>query len=402
MNNRKELIKMKRHIYRVTKQTCKGLNERAIRSLAQTHNYGATRDTPNPKVDIKMDDIKLPSDYEYTPPEPSKIRTDDAMRDGDGFIKIKTKEDLADALKRAGGDTKDTPFDGKSAPTPDKTDADRVSEQKIKYLIEREVKARVKEAMKPTEIVIKHETPKGKKAVKPSKMITHEAFETMLKIVRAKLNLYIVGGAGGGKTYLTEQIAKVLKIPYYFSGAISSPFQLTGFMDANGYKETAFYQAWKNGGVFVLDEIDGCSPDALLRLNAMLAGELGDFPCGMIPKHKDFFCIATANTFGRGADRVYCGRNQLDGASLDRFVMYDMQYDRALEKTFTDNMEWLKKVWDYRDAAERHNLRIIISPRATIHGSKLLAEGIDEALVEQMVIFKGLDQATIQKLKGGY
>ena len=41
--------------------------------------------------------------------------------------------------------------------------------------------------------------------------------------------------------------------------------------------------------------------------------------------------MATANTFGTGADPIYAGRNQLDGATLDRFVVIEMTYDAALE-----------------------------------------------------------------------
>jgi hypothetical protein len=40
---------------------------------------------------------------------------------------------------------------------------------------------------------------------------------------------------------------------------------------------------------------------------------------------------AAANTYGTGADALYVGRNQLDAATLDRFYVVEMDYDRKLE-----------------------------------------------------------------------
>jgi cobaltochelatase CobS len=40
--------------------------------------------------------------------------------------------------------------------------------------------------------------------------------------------------------------------------------------------------------------------------------------------------VATANTFGTGADRVYVGSLQIDGATLDRFAFLEWPYDEGL------------------------------------------------------------------------
>ena len=50
-------------------------------------------------------------------------------------------------------------------------------------------------------------------------------------------------------------------------------------------------------------------------------------------QHKDFVLVASANTVGKGANRIYVGRNAQDEASLDRFRIgqVEMDYDRALE-----------------------------------------------------------------------
>ena len=50
-------------------------------------------------------------------------------------------------------------------------------------------------------------------------------------------------------------------------------------------------------------------------------------------RHKDFICIAAANTVGLGADRQFSGRNKLDAATLDRFAIGKimMDYDPEVE-----------------------------------------------------------------------
>lgn len=50
--------------------------------------------------------------------------------------------------------------------------------------------------------------------------------------------------------------------------------------------------------------------------------------------HPKFTVVAAANTFGHGADRVYAGRNQLDGATLDRFRIgfFNIDYSEKVER----------------------------------------------------------------------
>ena len=85
-------------------------------------------------------------------------------------------------------------------------------------------------------------------------------------------------------------------------------------------------------------------------------------------RHKDFFLLANANTFGKGADRIYVGRNQLDGATLDRFQMgtYDMDYDRELEAQLCPDKE-LRAAWEsLRKNAEKNRIRRVISTRTLV------------------------------------
>jgi MoxR-like ATPase len=217
--------------------------------------------------------------------------------------------------------------------------------------------------------------------------------------------VYLVGPAGAGKTYAAIQCAKALGVKFYFTGAVASEFKLTGFIDAQGrIVSTAFREAFEKGGLFLFDEIDASYPQAVLAFNAALANDFMDFPCKNedekkpVQRHKDFYCIAAANTYGQGADRQYVGRNQLDAASLDRFVFLDWKYDENLERNLAGNYKWSDYVQKIRRYIEAQQIRHVVSPRASIYGAKLLANGVSRETVEQTILWKGLGEATKAKI----
>jgi len=227
----------------------------------------------------------------------------------------------------------------------------------------------------------------------------HVQLPTLLQILATKLNVYLVGPAGAGKTYAAIQCAKALKVEFYFTGAVASEFKLTGFIDAQGrIVSTEFRKAFENGGLFLFDEIDASYPQAVLAFNAALANDYMDFPDKRVERHKNFYCIAAANTYGQGADRQYVGRNQLDAASLDRFVFLDWNYDENLERELAGNQDWSDYVQKIRRCIEVLKIRHVVSPRASIHGAKLLANGVSRETVEQTILWKGLDNAAIKKI----
>ncbi len=247
---------------------------------------------------------------------------------------------------------------------------------------------------KPLDLIVKIENNK------PNDLGTqHYQFPLLLQILSTKLNVYLVGPAGSGKTTAAINCAKSLGIPFHFTGAIASEFKLTGFINAQGQiVSTEFRQAYENGGLFLFDEIDASYPQAVLAFNAALANDYMDFPDKRIPRHKDFYCIAAANTFGQGADRQYIGRNQLDAASLDRFVFIDWKFDENLERELASNDEWVDFVQEVRKTISDLKIRHVVSPRASIFGAKLLAKDIDRKSIEKSVIWKGLDVSTIETI----
>jgi len=141
-------------------------------------------------------------------------------------------------------------------------------------------------------------SPKGNHIVKG---ITHEKFETVLKIVSQDIPVFLTGPAGSGKNVICKQVSEALGLEFYFSNAVTQEYKITGFIDANGnYQETQFFKAFTNGGLFMLDEIDASTPEVLVILNAAIANRYFDFPTGRVTAHEDFRVVAAGNTFGTG------------------------------------------------------------------------------------------------------
>ncbi len=205
----------------------------------------------------------------------------------------------------------------------------------------------------------------------------------------------LIGPAGCGKTTIGKNVAKAFGFDFYITSIVFDTHELLGFVDGHGnYKTTAFRQAFENGGVWVADEVDAWDAAALLAANSALANGYCTFPDSALPvkRHDNFRMIATANTYGHGADRIYVGRNELDGATLDRFGCIDMTYDRVLEKALSTHDEWLEYVWKVRDAVEKHSIRHVVSTRAILFGQHGLSIGLDRADVEEMYVFKGMSK----------
>lgn len=228
----------------------------------------------------------------------------------------------------------------------------------------------------------------------------HEKLPLIIKAIQTGAHVMMVGPAGSGKTTIAHQVAESMELPFYFNGALSNEYKLTGFIDAKSdLVRTPFREAYEHGGVYLFDEIDGSMPDALLAFNAALSNGEADFPDGTVKKHDDFYCLAAANTYGHGSDRVYVGRSQMDGASLDRFVVVDIDYDKDLEQALAQDDHWTDYVQKVRENVRKKKLRHIVSPRASIKGARLLKAGIDKETVKEMTVFKGMDENTRKKVE---
>lgn len=232
--------------------------------------------------------------------------------------------------------------------------------------------------------------------------LNHYMYPKIKKVIKSKVNLMLIGAAGSGKTTVANKAAQELGLDFYSIsvGLQTSKVEFMGYMDATGkYVSTLFRQAYENGGIFLIDEMDAGNPGILTVINSALANSVCPFPDKMVSKHSDFICVAAANTFGKGADRMYVGRNQLDAATLDRFAKMNFDYDEKLEYSLAVNKDWCKLVQRIRKCVEDKKLRIVVSPRATFHGSAMIANGLTQRDALEMTIFNGLsaDEITILK-----
>lgn len=265
---------------------------------------------------------------------------------------------------------------------------------KIRESISRELEAYYEKIKSVQPIVIEKD---GKR--KEIDGLKHKQLATLIELVGAKQNVMMVGMAGTGKTKGASQVADALQLPFYCMsvGSQTSKSDLLGFIDAHGnYVRTAFRDAYECGGVFVMDEIDAGNSNVLIVLNSALANDICSFPDGMIHRHENFRFIATANTYGNGADRSYVGRNQLDGATLDRFAVLDWDCDEQLERNMVEGLAlgnvWCSTVQELRRIIKNASIRAIISPRATLKGAiqldlcRPVADVIDSVITPQIPI----------------
>lgn len=197
----------------------------------------------------------------------------------------------------------------------------------------------------------------------------HEQFETVLNmVVNDRLTNkapWLVGPAGTGKNVLARQIAEALGLEFYYTNCVTDEYKLIGYMDANGnYHETPFYIAFKYGGLFMLDEIDGSCEDALIDLNGALSDYEFTFPNNeKVKAHENFHAIAAGNTYGRGADLEYNGRAKQDESARNRFVFPYIGYSKQIEESLTSDRALLEYARAFRKACKHASLPAIMSYR---------------------------------------
>lgn len=213
----------------------------------------------------------------------------------------------------------------------------------------------------------------------------HPQFEKLLRAATCRVGdfvpgIFLQGEASSGKTTGCRMLAKALDLPWHFNGAISMPHEMLGFIDAGGtYHRTPFREAYENGGVYTFDEVDRSDPVALLAVNPHLANGVATFPDKQVIRHPDCIIVATANTWGLGADAQYAGATRLDGAFLSRFpVRISWDIDESLECHLVGNDAWLRRVRRARTNARASGVKVMICTRLAMAGAALIAAGVSE------------------------
>ena len=169
---------------------------------------------------------------------------------------------------------------------------------------------------------------------------------------------------------------------------------------------TQFLECYEKGGVFLFDEIDAADANVLLVINSALANGHLSVPSRhenpVAVRHPDFVCIAAANTFGRGADRQYVGRSELDESTLDRFRIgtVPMDYDERLERQLCPNPALYGKLARYRAKVRENRLERVVSTRFMKDAYEMVAKwGWTVEMVESK-LFAGWRADEVAKVKG--
>jgi MoxR-like ATPase len=234
---------------------------------------------------------------------------------------------------------------------------------------------------------------------------THEVLPEVLLALSARCHVLLVGPAGTGKSMLAKHCAEALglELQAISLGPTTPMSKVFGYFDAHGeYHDTPFRRAFEHGGVMLLDELDNGHPGLLAELNQALALGVCAFADRMVTAHENFRLVATGNTYGTGGDRNFVGRQALDAATLDRFVVVDVPIDERLEERLAmalapkrkrEVRQLLTEVRRLREVAESKRLPVMFSPRACLDGAKLLAAGATYDQVLRWRVVRGLSAA---------
>ncbi len=168
--------------------------------------------------------------------------------------------------------------------------------------------------------------------------------EQLAYVIKNRLNGLIVGPTGCGKSSGVRYAGSLLEYPMrtYECNAQSSISSLIGTRTVKRDKSGSSYVEWINGIALdcwekgmglILEEVDSAPPGILFALHSLLQVksrffEVPEKTNDLIPRHPNFFVIATANTIGKGEDSfLYTGTNILNEAFLDRFsITYKLDY----------------------------------------------------------------------------
>jgi cobaltochelatase CobS len=207
------------------------------------------------------------------------------------------------------------------------------------------------EIKKNQEIVLN--LPNFAKEIKVSKTTSQiPNFYEIIDDVLAGNNVYLIGEAGGGKTYTAEQIAKTLAIEYVTLNCsqYTSPLEILGGQSVEGFKEGKLIDCWKNGKILILDEMPKLDPNTAGLFNDALAKSTKTKPNSEskinsanteeppIERSTNFAVIATGNIYPNEPPAPqYRGNNQQDLSLLDRFSgsVYYTEFNKNTDEITT-------------------------------------------------------------------
>lgn len=212
-------------------------------------------------------------------------------------------------------------------------------------------------------------------------------------------NVYLMGKAGTGKTYLAKAIAEsVMGQPVYIINCSqwTSPIEIRGGQTIKGYEEGQLIKAWANGGILILDELPKLDPNTAGLLNDALAetasqpkydsnnkliestipyiinGRGDKIYKGQDQKDPDIkfrFCvIGTGNTDMMNVGNKYGGNQRQDYSLVDRFAgsFYELEQNTTQEMALTygyvfDICDAIRRFLNEKDAIQSISLRTMLN-----------------------------------------
>jgi MoxR-like ATPase len=223
---------------------------------------------------------------------------------------------------------------------------------------------------------------------------THILFNKIVKKLAVRNQVYLKGPSGSGKSFMGEQLAQALNVPFYqmqiTAGITENHF--CGRMLADGsYAGTPFQKAFENGGLILMDEVDKGDSNSLTAVNNALSNGILNLPNRTqktdAARHPQFYIVATGNTWGSGNDENFAGSEIQDEAFLKRFegAFFEVGYDTALEtELLAEAPELLNKMNRLRANLEENKLQRTMSTRDYNYALKDLKAGfeIDEIIID--------------------
>jgi cobaltochelatase CobS len=199
--------------------------------------------------------------------------------------------------------------------------------------------------------IIKYELPTVK--IPAFKKPDIDSFQQIVDDVVLGNNVFLVGGAGTGKTYMAENLIGHMALNRQHitinCSQWTSPTEIIGGQTMDGYVEGKLIEAWKNGYLLILDELPKIDPNTAGLFNDALAKT--KVPKAVIfngrkesfVKHENFACVATGNIYPDKESTVYGANNKQDLSLLDRFSgsVYFIEKNPAIERAILQNdMLW--------------------------------------------------------------
>jgi cobaltochelatase CobS len=169
--------------------------------------------------------------------------------------------------------------------------------------------------------------------------------------VLAGNNVYLIGEAGGGKTYTAEMVAKLLKREYMIINCsqYTLPTEIVGGQTITGYQDGKLIDAWRFGKILILDEMPRLDPNTAGLFNDALAKSTKTKPASEsrinstnpkeapFERNDNFALIGTGNIYpNTPPPPKYKANQQQDLSLLDRFSgsVYQTMYDEKIDQKF--------------------------------------------------------------------